>query len=51
MAALLDGIPEFDAAQLEELLGKLQMPDDEEVPGLTMLEAVEVSYPEIHHVI
>ena len=51
MAALLDGIPGFDAAQLEELLEKLPMPDDEEVPGLTMSEAVEVSYHVIYHVI
>ena len=29
LAALLDYIPGFDAAQLEELLEKLLMPDDE----------------------
>ena len=51
LAALLDGIPGFDAAQLEELLEKLPMPDDDEVPGLTMSEAVEVSYHVIYHVI
>ena len=45
LAALLDCIPGFDAEQWEELLRKLQMSDDEEVPGLTISEALEVSYP------
>ena len=40
----LDSI-QLDTAQLEELLERLLMPD--EVPGLTMQEAVEVSYPVI----
>ena len=47
LAALLDGIPGFYTAQLQELLRKLSMPDDDEVPGPTMSEAVEVSYPVI----
>ena len=42
LAALLNGIPGFDTAQLEELLGKLPMHDDEEVLGITMSEAVVV---------
>ena len=48
---MLDSIPGTDTAPLLELLEKLQLPDDEEVPGLTMPEAVEVSYPVIYHVI
>ena len=36
LVALLDCIPGFNTAQLEELLRKLLMPNDEEVPGLTM---------------
>ena len=51
LAALLNCIPGFDTAQLEVLLLKLPMPDDEEMPGLTMEEAVEVSYPVIYHAI
>ena len=43
--------PGFDTPQLEELLGKLLMPDEEEVPGLTMPEAKEVSYLAIYHVV
>ena len=36
-------IPGFNTAKLKELLLKLQIPAVEEVPGLTMSEAVEVS--------
>ena len=44
-------IPGFNTAQLKELLQKLKIPAVEEVPGLTILEAVKVSYPDIYHVI
>ena len=36
---------------MEELLEKLPMPDDEEVPELSLSGAVEVSSPVIYHVI
>ena len=45
LAALTNCIPGFNTAQLKEFLLKLQIPVVEEVPGLTISEAVEVSYP------
>ena len=50
-AALMNCIPGFNTAQLKEFLLKLQIPAVEEVPGLTMSEAVEVIYPVIYQVI
>ena len=43
LAVLMNCIPGFNTAQLKELLLKLQIPAVEEVLGLNMSEAVEVS--------
>ena len=51
LTALMNCIPGFNTAQLKEFLLKLQIPAVKEVPGLTMSEAVEVSYPVIYYVI
>ena len=51
LAALMNCIPGFNTAQLKELLLKLQNHAVEEVPGLTVSEAVQVSYPVIYYVI
>ena len=42
LAALFDGIPGFNATQLEELLYDLPVPDHVDMPGLSMSGAVEV---------
>ena len=42
LAALSDGFPVFNATRLEELLHELPVPDPVDMPGLSMLEAVEV---------
>ena len=51
LAALMNCIPGFNTAQLNDFLLKLQIPAVEEVPGLTMSKAVEVSHPVIYHLI
>ena len=43
LVALMNCIPGFKTAEMKELLLKLQIPAVEEVPGLSMSEAVEVS--------
>ena len=47
LAALMICIAGLNTAQLKEFLSKLQIPAVEEVPGVTMSEAVKVSYPVI----
>ena len=51
IGCFMNCIPGFNTAQLKEFLLKLQIPAVEEVPGLTMSEAVEVIYPVIYQVI
>ena len=45
LAALMNCIPGLNTAKLKELLLKLQIPAVEEVPGLTMSEAVNLLIP------
>ena len=42
LANLLDGLPGLDADEIAAMIRDLPMPNDVEVPGLTVEEAIEV---------